>query len=85
MKTLLGMTLHYDDGTTQKVRVGALVDATGVTKYTYINDDECPIHGPWMAMPAGTTRDGKPYKAFWTCDVEKGAPRCTNRPAQEWV
>lgn len=28
----------------------------------------CPIHGtPWTHKPGGTTKDGRPYGAFWAC------------------
>ena len=100
-KQLVGISLtkHYSDGSTeawQKVpaaAVGAILAAGlnaapqgGGGRYTYINADECPIHGPWKAVPAGTSKNtGKPYPAFWACDQAQGEPRCTNKPSRDWV
>jgi hypothetical protein len=88
MKKAIGITVHYDDQTTLKVPVEGFQvvvgNVAGGSKYTYINADECPIHGPWRAVPAGE-KNGKTWSAFWSCDVQKGDPRCTNRPSKEWV
>ena len=94
-KKLLGWTAHYDDGTQEKFRAEdmiTLIKTLGLNggggggKYTYLNADECPVHGPWRAVPAGTSKStGKPYPAFWACDQEQGEERCTNKPSREWV
>ena len=93
MSEVLGYTIvtHYADTTTQTTKlsaaqVTALVSVAGkpASKYTYINADECPLHGTWRAVPAGS-KDGRSWGAFWSCDVAKGDPRCTNRPSKEWV
>ena len=88
MKRVIGITVHYDDQTTLKVPADGLQVVIGSqgggSKYTYINADECPIHGAWRAVPAGS-KDGRSWGAFWSCDVAKGDPRCTNRPSKEWV
>ncbi len=101
-KKLVGVSLvkHYEDGSTepwQKVPAAAVsaLLAAGLTvaqanqrqsRYTYLNADECPVHGPWKAIPSGTSKTtGRPYNAFWTCDTELGEERCTNKPSREWV
>jgi len=95
-KKLLGWTAHYDDGTQEKFRAEdmiTLIKTLGLNgggggggRYTYINADECPTHGPWRAVPAGTSKStGKPYPAFWACDQEQGEERCTNKPSRDWV
>jgi hypothetical protein len=40
MRTLLGMTLHFDDGTAQKVPVSALVGEGGGARANFVNADE---------------------------------------------
>ena len=95
-KKLLGWTAHYDDGTQEKFAADAMISLLktlglnagggGGGRYNYLNADECPTHGPWRAVPAGTSKaTGKPYPAFWACDQEQGEERCTNKPAREWV
>jgi hypothetical protein len=86
MRTLLGMTLHFDDGTAQKVPVSALVGEGGGARANFVNADECPTHGPWRAVPPGVSKStGRQYDAFWGCDQPKGEPRCVNKPSREWV
>jgi hypothetical protein len=94
-KRVIGYTIttHYDDTSTSTMKMSveaaaALLSVTGRSggsKYTYINADECPVHGPWRAVPGGTTKDGRDYGPFWGCDQEKGEPRCTNKPHKDWV
>jgi hypothetical protein len=89
MKKAIGITVHYDDQTTLKVPVEGfqiVVGGGGQSRYDYLNADECPVHGPWKAVPAGISKNsGKHYNAFWTCDTDRDEPRCTNKPAREWV
>lgn len=88
MTKLIGLTFHYEDGTTTKARADGITIVVGAvpgaSKYQYINADECPVHGKWRAVPAGE-KNGKTWSAFWSCDTPKDAPRCTNRPSKEWV
>jgi hypothetical protein len=86
VKTLIGITFHFDDGTVQKVPMSAMMGgAKPDTGINWLNADECPIHGKWRALPGGVSKTtGKPYPAFWTCDV-KGELRCNNKPSKEWV
>ena len=94
-KKLLGWTAHYDDGTQEKFRAEDLITLIktlglngggGGGRYNYINADECPVHGPWRAVPAGISKNtGKPYPAFWACDQDQGEERCTNKPHRDWV
>jgi hypothetical protein len=52
----------------------------------WLNADECPIHGKWKVVAAGSNQQkGTDWEAFWTCDVAQGDPRCTNKPARDWV
>jgi hypothetical protein len=89
-KTIIGYSIvtHYDDKSTETTKIPGdrLVLQVGgsQSKYTYINADECPVHGPWRAVPAGS-KNGKTWDAFWSCDVARDDPRCTNRPSKEWV
>ena len=86
---------HHDDGSTKVINkvtsdtMAALISGMGGTargQYTYLNADECPVHGPWRAVPAGVSKTTqKPYPAFWACDQEQGEPRCTNKPSKDWV
>lgn len=94
MSEVIGYTIvtHYADKSTQTTKMSAaqaaaLASVVGkpASKYTYINSDECPIHGPWRAVPGGTTASGRDYPAFWSCDVAKGEERCRNKPSTEWV
>jgi len=60
--------------------------ATRQSRYNYLNADECPVHGPWRAVPGGTSaKTGKPYAAFYACDQPQGEERCLNKPSNEWV
>lgn len=98
----ISLTKHYEDGSTEawtKVpapAVGAILAAGLATapvgnrgtggRFNYINADECPTHGKWKAVPAGTSKNtGNPYPAFWACDQEMGEERCLNKPSREWV
>ncbi|GAA3136954.1 hypothetical protein GCM10010466_29710 [Planomonospora alba] len=39
-------------------------------------------HGPMRYVPAGTSKAGKPYPAFWGCTAAQGDPsRCKSKPA----
>ena len=95
MSEVIGYTIvtHYADKSTQTTKMSAaqaaaLVSVAGSSKpkYQYINADECPTHGAWRSVPGGVSKNtGKPYNAFWTCDVPHGEPRCTYKPSDEWV
>ena len=99
MTKVLGYSIieHHEDGTTVTInkvsaeKMMALVSEMGASrgggsKYTYLNADECPVHGPWKAIQAGVSKStGKEYDAFWTCDTDQGEPRCTNKPSKDWV
>jgi len=94
----IGVTIHHEDGSTLKVPVSDLAAAFaaletayrgtggGGGKYTYLNEDACPVHGPWKAIPAGVSKNtGRSYDAFWTCDTAQGEDRCTNKPSRDWI
>jgi len=89
VKNAIGITVHYDDQTTLKVPIAGFQIVIGEQQRppaTYLNADECPKHGKWRAVAAGTSaKSGKPYPAFWACDQEQGEARCTNKPSREWV
>ena len=47
---------------------------------------QCPVHHKaWFLQPAGTSKNNKPYGAFWKCT---GAPRdepfCDEKPSKAW-
>jgi len=97
MPKITGVSVHRDDRSRLDIPIDDLAAAVQALmtvlagqrsggQYTYLNADECPVHGPWKAVPAGVSKNtGKSYHAFWTCDTEMGAARCTNKPAKEWV
>jgi hypothetical protein len=97
-KSAIGMTIHYDDGTVQKMPISVVVNIlaentgriagqpAGRGNANWLNADECPIHGPWKAIAAGSNQErGTTWQAFWTCDTAQGDERCTNKPAREWT
>lgn len=47
----------------------------------------CPYHdAPWSARPAGVSKAGKPYSAFWTCDgKEPDGSFCKRKPVKAWA
>jgi len=53
----------------------------GKGKYNWLNEAECPQHGHWDYVAAGTRKDGSEYKAFWTCTDGD----CLNRPSRDWT
>jgi hypothetical protein len=87
MKKAIGITVHYDDQTTSKhaiadVILGLTSKGGGQSKYTYLNADDCPLHGAWKLVPAGSNQErGTSWDAFWACE-ERG---CTNKPSKDWV
>ena len=50
-------------------------------KYNWLDEAECPEHGRWEYVAAGTRKDGSTYKAFWTCSDDD----CLNRPSRDWT
>jgi hypothetical protein len=45
----------------------------------------CPVHGlAWVLQPAGTSKTGAPYDAFWKCS-SKDKPFCKEKPTRQWV
>ena len=47
--------------------------------------DACPVHGvPWLLRPAGISKNGTPYDAFYSCGVA-GPPYCKEKPGKSWV
>jgi len=90
-KSAIGITIHYDDDTVDKVPIAVVINAVaaqpaGRGNANWINADECPEHGPWKAIASGVSKTtGREYHAFWTCDTEQGAPRCTNKPSRDWI
>jgi hypothetical protein len=88
-RELIGMTLHFKDGSTEKVPVSALINwkqskggsGGGQTRYNWVDDDECPKHGRWEVIPAGySKKTEKDYDAFFSC--KSG---CDNRPGRGWT
>jgi hypothetical protein len=49
-------------------------------------EDQCPEHGlPWSQKPAGISKAGKAYAAFWTCSGKTDGQWCRNKPSIAWV
>ena len=87
-KTLIGVTFHFDDKSTQKVPVDALMNwqhkggggKKGGNRYNWIDEPECPEHGRWDVVPAGSN-DNNSWDAFYSCTERD----CSNRPGRDWV
>ena len=46
----------------------------------------CPIHGSaWTIKPAGVSKAGKPYSAFYKCDSRDGDTFCNEKPNPAWA
>lgn len=46
---------------------------------------KCPVHGvPWTVKAGGTSKAGKPYKAFWKCAEKTGDAFCDQKPTKVW-
>ena len=49
-------------------------------------DDSCPEHGlAWSQKPAGVSKAGKAYAAFWTCTGKSNGEWCRNKPSIAFV
>lgn len=47
---------------------------------------ECPDHQiPWQLKPAGVSKAGKAYDAFWTCSGRSDGQFCKRKPSADWV
>lgn len=46
---------------------------------------QCPVHHvAWTIKPAGTSKAGKPYGAFWKCAERDGDEYCDKKPTRAW-
>ena len=49
------------------------------------DEGTCPVHHvPWLLKPAGVSKNGTPYDAFYSCGVS-GPPWCKAKPGKAWV
>lgn len=67
----------------------AAVQHTGARIAAADQQDEalgrCPTHGvPWTVKAGGTSKAGKPYKAFWKCAEKSGDAFCDQKPVKVW-
>jgi hypothetical protein len=47
---------------------------------------ECPEHRtPWTLKPAGVSKAGKEYSAFWTCSGKTNGEFCRHKPSVDWL
>lgn len=47
---------------------------------------ECPDHQtPWVLKPAGISKAGKPYEAFYTCSGKTDGQYCRRKPSAQWL
>ena len=59
-------------------------DAVASVEHDVPEEGSCPVHHvPWVAKPAGVSKNGTPYDAFWSCGVA-GPPWCKAKPAKAW-
>ena len=48
-------------------------------------EDTCPEHDiRWTLKPAGTSKAGKAYDAFWKCDGKTDGEFCKAKPSKAW-
>jgi len=49
-------------------------------------EGECPDHrSAWSFKPAGTSKAGKPYNAFYACSGKSNGTFCQRKPSIAWV
>ena len=49
-------------------------------------EGECPDHRTaWSFKPAGTSKAGKPYNAFYACSGKSNGTFCQRKPSIAWV
>jgi len=49
-------------------------------------EGECPDHrAPWSFKPAGVSKAGKPYNAFYACGGKTDGQFCKRKPSIAWV
>lgn len=49
-------------------------------------EGECPDHRtPWQLKPAGVSKAGKPYSAFYSCGGKTDGQYCKRKPSIAWV
>ena len=59
-------------------------DAVASVEHDTPEEGSCPVHHvPWVAKPAGVSKNGSPYDAFWSCGVA-GPPWCKSKPSKAW-
>jgi hypothetical protein len=65
----------------------ALSGTVAVTDRVELSEGEnwCPVHGlAWVLKPAGISKTGAPYDAFYACS-SKDKPWCKEKPTKQWV
>lgn len=46
----------------------------------------CPVHHkPWTLKPAGISKAGNAYDAFWKCDGKSEGRYCDQKPTKAWA
>lgn len=46
----------------------------------------CPVHGvPWTVRPAGVSKAGRKYSAFWKCSERDANGFCDKKPVAAWA
>jgi hypothetical protein len=49
-------------------------------------EGECPDHRTaWSFKPAGVSKAGKPYNAFYACSGKSNGTFCQRKPSIAWV
>ena len=60
-------------------------DAVASVQHDTPEEGSCPVHHvPWVAKPAGVSKNGTPYDGFWSCGVA-GPPWCKSKPSKAWT
>lgn len=69
------------------VKPPVLSGTVAVTDRPSLSEGEnwCPVHGlAWVLKPAGTSKSGAPYDAFYACS-STDKPWCKEKPTKQWV
>lgn len=60
-------------------------ETPGYSKATNAEEDTCPEHNlSWTLKPAGVSKAGKEYGAFWKCDGKTNDEFCRAKPTKAW-
>ena len=82
----VGRHLYSDNGSGRAPSLDAPAPREASTSRTG-DGGTCPDHGqPWTLKPAGVSKAGREYDAFWKCDGKyDDGSYCKNKPPKAWA